>query len=656
MRDTQNVDFLYNKLENKEPFCFIKLNDGEVAIIDNPTDKNVVVSRGDQTTCELLSEKLKECLNWQHENYFVGIPCCGCAGAHREIAKKHLSDTTINVDDHPNFLNANILINSNVNRTLDVLQNIFSNKQKHVIVVTNPELNANIDKLIQFGITPSRVILVENRNAFNSHYEVVKDEWTSFPDNSYVLCLCGPLGRVLCYEWFKNNSTFTCLELGSIFDPILKNRSYSYHQDTLPPCQKCSPVKLDYKSFSNVIPDYYKLQTEVFYLNSIPEYFHFYGHDIDKIFNSLRFRFKDDLNNSTYQQWLSELNEIMTGKLIQYKKMSKSGMFNEMVDLYNKKNMHEMKLISELYLEYFGRIFDTNTRVVKFYNGLSNLSVNQSKSIQIFENLLKDVDLEKDTRDYIEKYLKKFYTIQEDSIPKIIHLIYFKERDLCAYHLRCVKSIIKHMPDYKIIIHNDVEPHGNECWDALKQIEQIEIRSRERPREFDGFPLYYVQYQADVARLEILYEFGGIYLDLDVLVIRNFEELFNDKCGFYICKEGAEGPGVVSGLINSFLASKPKNEFLKIWLDNFKTGLRMDSWAYHIRDTNKKLVDDNPHYIIKYGIKVLNHHHFFPFPWFDRDAFENKREIIFEDTTYGIHLFDTILHGVLVNNEFFPNV
>jgi mannosyltransferase OCH1-like enzyme len=302
-------------------------------------------------------------------------------------------------------------------------------------------------------------------------------------------------------------------------------------------------------------------------------------------------------------------------------------------------------------LGYFGKFLENNTRNVKFYHGIANLEIDPSKTIHVFEELLRDKDLENEKRLFIEKKLLALYKKNKLHIPKVIHLIYFKERELCAYHLRCIESIIKHMPDYKIIIHNDVEPIENEYWLKMKEYAQIEISNRNRPREFDGFDLYFVQYQADVTRLEVLYEYGGIYLDLDILVIKNFEDIFNSNDDFYICKEGK---GEDSGLINSFLAATPKNEFLKIWHDNFRTGLRMDNWAYHIRETNKTLIKDNPHYKIKYGINILDHEYFFPFPWHDRDAFENKREIVFDAKTYGIHLFDTILHDLLMKNEFFP--
>jgi len=344
-------------------------------------------------------------------------------------------------------------------------------------------------------------------------------------------------------------------------------------------------------------------------------------------------------------------NIVIETCAIKYKQMVKSQLFREIVNLYNSRSLVELRLATDLYLDYFGKFSEKNTRLVKFYKGFANYSHDKPLAISTFEDLLRDGELDETTRFYSECNLTNLYPNSDVAIPKIIHLIYFKERDLCAYHLRCIKSILRHMPDYKIMLHNDIEPIGNVCWDELKTFSQIEVVYRERPRHFDGFDLKYVQYQADVARLEILYEFGGIYLDLDILVLRNFTDLFKSDKSFYISRE----TGDHMGLINSFLAAKPKNEFLKIWLDSFKTGLRMESWAYHIRDTNKQLIGENPHYKIKYGIEILDHHHFFPVPWTDQAAFENKKTVVFKETTYGVHLFDTILHNILVKNAFFPD-
>jgi len=655
----EKVDILYEHLKSQESFCFIKLNDGECLAMDNPTS-DACISRGDQTSSPKLSQKLIESLNYTAPKYYVGIPCSICHTNHKNIAKKHLYSEERNIDNESHFLNANILINSNVNKTIAVLKETLSDGNAYIILITNKNMANNIHKLQEIGIIVSKVIEVSDKNAFDIDYDSIKDVWTTIPNNAYILTLCGPLGRILCYEWFKENPTFTCLELGSLFDPLLKDRSYSYHQNTLPLCDECNPIKLDKKAFSAYIEDYTALQNECFYFNDILGYYHFYKKDINQIRDVLFFRFKDELQNPLYLQWLNELTDIEEDikhpdkKIIQtFKKHSKSGMMNELKQLYNYKDLHKLRILSEIYLEYFKHLNDGDVKLTMFYYGFSNHSVNIETSIKIYEELYKSKELDEGLRFYTKCNLDLSYPKIREPIPKIIHLIYFKERDLCSYHWRCIESMLKYMPNYKILIHNDIEPINNECWNKIKESPNIEVVKRVRPRQFDGLDIYHVQYQADISRLEILYEYGGIYLDLDVLIIKNFEELFNDNKDFYISREG---PGENSGLINSFLAAKPGNEFLKIWLDNFKTGLRMDSWAYHIRETNKLLIDTNPHYLIKYNIQIMENIHFFPIPWTDHDAFENKKEVIFGDDTYGIHLFDTILHNILIKNEFFPNI
>ena len=277
-------------------------------------------------------------------------------------------------------------------------------------------------------------------------------------------------------------------------------------------------------------------------------------------------------------------------------------------------------------------------------------------SITIFENLLNSTPLlEKDIKNVTEEKLINLYNNNNIniSIPKIIHLIYFKERDLCNYHLRCINSMLKYMPDYKIIIYNDIEPINNSIWNELKQNNNIEIKYKERPSHFDDYKLNYVQYQADIVRLEILYEYGGIYLDLDILLIKNFDTIFTSNKDLYISKDS---PNKDSGLINAFMAAKPKNEFIKIWLNKIKAGIRMNIWEYNISVTNKKLLEKNLHYKYKYNIEIIDYHHFFPIDWRDKHIYESIQPYNFKIDTYGVHLWDTILHDVLKYNKFFPNV
>ena len=120
-----NVNILYDKLKKQQPFCFIKLNDGEIQAL-NPN--NIIISRGDEHSTPLLSEKIKECLNYKHKDYFIGLPCIKC---NKDLCEKALeymnidNNETYNDNKYSNILNANVLINTNVDYTVDILSNVL---------------------------------------------------------------------------------------------------------------------------------------------------------------------------------------------------------------------------------------------------------------------------------------------------------------------------------------------------------------------------------------------------------------------------------------------------------------------------------------------------------------------------------------------------
>jgi predicted O-methyltransferase YrrM/mannosyltransferase OCH1-like enzyme len=353
----------------------------------------------------------------------------------------------------------------------------------------------------------------------------------------------------------------------------------------------------------------------------------------------------------------------------EYKNMNRSELYNKINASFTNKNFKMALEICELYLSYFNRIDDDETTDVIFKYAFLQKKINPEKSILLFENLLnkghnrtklgnklgKGLELESELdqvmKANIEKQLVELYPISSmDEIPKIIHLLFFGETEFRPYHYKCIKSMIDNMPNHKIVIYNNIEPTGNVYWDKIKSFSVVTIEKLAPPTSFDGFNLKHFQYKADVVRIEKLYEHGGIYLDIDMLIFKNFEGIFSSKHDFYISKENADG----KGLINAFIASKPKNEFLKLWLDTFKTGLRMNIWAYHIRDSNAILLRENPHYYLKYNICVLNAEEFFSISWSNLDFFSNMNENTqYSENVFGLHLFETILHHTLMHNPYF---
>ena len=94
------------------------------------------------------------------------------------------------------------------------------------------------------------------------------------------------------------------------------------------------------------------------------------------------------------------------------------------------------------------------------------------------------------------------------SIPKIVHYCWFGEKAMPAKCKRVIETWKKHLPDYEIRL-----------WDEST----FDVSKSEYTKAaYDAGKYAFV---SDYARLYALKEYGGIYLDADVEVVRNFDDL-----------------------------------------------------------------------------------------------------------------------------------
>jgi len=104
-----------------------------------------------------------------------------------------------------------------------------------------------------------------------------------------------------------------------------------------------------------------------------------------------------------------------------------------------------------------------------------------------------------------------------NSIPKIIHYCWFGGKPLTPLAQKCVESWHRVMPDYEI-----------KLWDESNyDFQKNEFMANAYKRKKWGFV-------PDYARLEIIYNYGGIYLDTDVETLKPFDEFLQYPafCGF----------------------------------------------------------------------------------------------------------------------------
>ncbi|MCQ2520974.1 MAG: glycosyl transferase [Lachnospiraceae bacterium] len=131
-------------------------------------------------------------------------------------------------------------------------------------------------------------------------------------------------------------------------------------------------------------------------------------------------------------------------------------------------------------------------------------------------------------------------------IPKIIHYVWFSDPpNYTEDVLKCIESWKKHLPDYEI-----------KLWNA----KNFDFSLCEYAREAYTEGKY--AFASDYVRLWALYNYGGIYLDSDIEVLKSFDELLNNKAF-----TGFESPDRIAAWI---FASEKNNPIFKKFLDDYE--------------------------------------------------------------------------------------
>lgn len=166
--------------------------------------------------------------------------------------------------------------------------------------------------------------------------------------------------------------------------------------------------------------------------------------------------------------------------------------------------------------------------------------------------------------------------IPNKTIPKILHYCWFGGGELSPLMANCVESWKRYMPDYKII-----------KWDESNF--DVTINSYVK----EAYECKKYAFVSDYARMKILYEHGGIYLDTDVELIKSLSQLV-EKGPFMGCeKDASAGLGVAPGL---GMAAYPGMAILKEYINLY------DSIHYLING------QENTQNIVHYSMDILKNH------------------------------------------------
>lgn len=138
-------------------------------------------------------------------------------------------------------------------------------------------------------------------------------------------------------------------------------------------------------------------------------------------------------------------------------------------------------------------------------------------------------------------------------IPKIIHYTWFSGEPFPQNIKECIDSWHRFLPDYEFRL-----------WDmaAIKDLDSEFMREALACKKW--------AYAADYVRLHAVYNEGGIYLDTDVMLYKNFDAFLNDSA--FIGKETSlhfQGPKSYQYLTSHCFGAEAHHPFVKQCLDYF---------------------------------------------------------------------------------------
>lgn len=138
-------------------------------------------------------------------------------------------------------------------------------------------------------------------------------------------------------------------------------------------------------------------------------------------------------------------------------------------------------------------------------------------------------------------------------IPKIIHYCWFGNKEKDKFTLECIDNWSKKCPNYKIIEWNE-----NNC-DLINAPKYVK----------DAYENKRWAFVSDYFRLQKLLEYGGIYLDTDVKLLKNFDNLLN----FELFLSYESSISVCTAIIGSTKNNHILTKFIEIY-NNLEIGLK----------------------------------------------------------------------------------
>lgn len=198
------------------------------------------------------------------------------------------------------------------------------------------------------------------------------------------------------------------------------------------------------------------------------------------------------------------------------------------------------------------------------------------------------------------------------TIPKIIHYCWFGGQAHNLLIRNCIQSWKEHLPEYEIMEWN--EQNSNlDCEFAQK-----------------AFELRKWAFLSDYIRLKALLEYGGVYLDTDMLFVKPLGGLMERSCFIGRQYNGQIAAGIISAV--------PQHPFIGHCLERYRT-MQFDETRLMNMAIPKIMTEAYAVYPEQSDVHILNYLYFYPYLFEDSlKGLDFKTSIVQE--TIAVHLWN----------------
>ena len=151
----------------------------------------------------------------------------------------------------------------------------------------------------------------------------------------------------------------------------------------------------------------------------------------------------------------------------------------------------------------------------------------------------------------------------EGRVPKVVYFVIFGSYVFRFWHYVALRAAQRFVQPSAIYVIGDQHPLGRWWQKALTDVKGVRFVHRQLPQKISGQLVKFPHHRSDVVRLQTIFYNGGIYLDADMVLVRDIEPLrvYDVTMGLL---DNATGMG------NAFIMAKRRSPFVREWLDQYR--------------------------------------------------------------------------------------